>query len=473
MLFPVVLCGGSGTRLWPLSRDKMPKQFVRIKDQTTLFFETIKRVRPLVESEQIVIVSNNSYRFYVQNSLSLLNCDASVILEPSPKNTAPAVALAAFSVLEKCDGVLLVVPSDHVFIRSDFFKQAVTSSLPIVSEGYMVTFGIEPSEAKTGYGYIKLGNILRRGIHKAEKFIEKPDIETARDLLKQRGYYWNSGVFCFKASTYLSELKRYSPKIYEWCELSWHNRKEDLSFIRPSENEFLQCPRDSIDFAIMEKTQRLTLVPLSKEVGWNDMGSWGSLYEVSEKDENQNVLEGDVVERDCHDCYIKSTDRLVAAVGLENLAIVETKDSVLVIDKEKDQQVKAVVEQLKFQKRKEYSFHSLVYRPWGFYEVLVEAAQFLVKKICVYPGEAISLQLHNNRSEHWIIVEGVAEVTCGDKNFTLIRNKSTFIPKKTKHRIENHQDKPLVFVEVQTGSNLDENDIVRFEDKYGRIGDKR
>lgn len=469
MFFPVILCGGTGTRLWPLSRDQMPKQFVGMREQKTLFSDAVSRICSLEGVEHLIVVSNDNYRFYVQALLREYRKNFSIILEPYSKGTAPAVAFAAFSVMEQGDGILLVVPSDHMVKQQDLFAEAVRKSLMLAMENQMVTFGIEPDGAKTGFGYIKCGKALKMGGWKVEKFIEKPNLETAKLLLKQGGYYWNSGIFCFRASVFLAELEKFAPRIYECCEKSWHERANDLSFVRPSSKEFSLCPGDSIDFSVAERSQRLAMISLPKNVGWSDMGTWGAYYETAKKDKNQNVLEGDVIEKECQGCYIKSTDRLVAVLGLNNIAVIETKDSVLVFDKEKDQQVRYIVEKLKSEKRKELECHSLVYRPWGYYEVLAESSFFVVKKICIFPDEAISLQLHKNRSEHWVIVEGTAEVIRGAEIFTLLANESIYIPKETKHRIANHGSHPLIFIEVQIGSYLSERDVIRFEDKYGRV----
>ncbi len=465
---PVILCGGSGTRLWPASRSKHPKQFMTLGNGSSLFAETIKRLDGIKQTLNAMVISNNEYRFYINECLDDLCRQGTVILEPEGRNTAPAIALAAFATLENEDALMLVLPSDHMFQQNAAFHQSVESARETADNGYLVTFGINPTRPETGYGYIKQGAVLEPNSYQVEQFLEKPQLAKAEAMLAEGGYYWNAGIFLFKASVFLSELKQYAPAIYDATKKAWESRQKDLSFIRPG-SDFLKSPSDSIDYAIMEHSNKVAVVPM--DGGWNDLGAWESFYEISAKDNSGNACEGEILTADATNCYLKSTGRLIAAVGVQNLAIVETKDAVLVAGRSKTQDVKAIVNLLKANNRTEADLHPLVYRPWGRYETLVLSDRFQVKHITVHPGAENSLQMHYHRAEHWIIVKGTAEVTIGEERKLITENESVFVPLGTKHRIKNPGTIPLEFIEVQTGDYLGEDDIVRFEDHYGRADD--
>lgn len=465
---PVILCGGSGTRLWPASRTKYPKQFMLLGDGGTLFKETLRRTDALQNTENPIVVSNDAYRFYAGASMREENRKGSIILEPVSRNTAPAIALAAFAALEDHDSLLLVLPSDHRFAHPEAFCRAVELARSPAEAGMLVTFGIEPSCPETGYGYIRRGNEMQKGVFKVDRFLEKPSLEKASVMLAEGGHYWNSGIFFFKASAYLEELRHFAPAIWQAAHDAWEQRGNDLGFIRPGE-AFQQSPSDSIDYAVMEHTEKAAVVPV--DCGWSDLGSWEAFYEVSPKDENGNACEGDVIVDNASNCYLRSSGRLIAALDVHDLAVVETRDAILVTDRRKSQDVKHVVEKLKLEKRPESDIHLKVYRPWGSYETLVLSDRFQVKRIVVDPGEENSLQLHYHRAEHWIVVSGTAEVTTGDTVRLLTENESIYIPLGMKHRIKNPGTIPLVFIEVQSGAYLGEDDIVRLQDNYGRAGE--
>ncbi len=462
---PVILCGGSGTRLWPASRSKHPKQFMSLGNGSSLFAETLKRTDGIPQTLDAMIISNNEYRFYIEKCLKDTDQKGTIILEPEGRNTAPAIALAAFATLETEDALMLVMPSDHMFQQPEAFHQAVTSAKAIAEAGYLVTFGINPIRPETGYGYIKQGPSLGQNAYQVEHFLEKPQKPKAEAMLKEGGYYWNAGIFLFKASRFLAELEQYAPAIHKATKTAWQNRYQDLSFIRPGIS-FLESPSDSIDYAIMEHADKVAVVPM--DGGWSDLGSWESFYEITDKDADNNACEGDVMISDTTDCYLKSTGRLITTVGVKNLAVIETKDAVLVADRSKTQDVKAIVNLLKANNRTETDLHPLVHRPWGYYETLILSDGFQVKRITVYPGAENSLQMHYHRAEHWIIVRGTAEVTIEEEQKLIAENESVYVPLGTKHRIKNPGILPLEFIEVQTGDYLGEDDIVRFEDHYGR-----
>lgn len=462
---PVILCGGSGTRLWPASRSKHPKQFMALSNGSSLFAETLKRTDGIHQTLETIVISNNEYRFYIDECLKDANRKGTIILEPEGRNTAPAIALAAFATLETEDNLMLVMPSDHIFRQPEAFHTAVESARAIAEAGYLVTFGINPTRPETGYGYIKQGKHLGEKTYQVERFLEKPQKAKAKAMLEEGGYYWNAGIFLFKASVFLTELEHYAPAIYKAVKTAWQNRYQDLSFTRPGKS-FLESPSDSIDYAVMEHSAKVAVVPM--DGGWNDLGSWESFYEIAHKDTDGNACEGDVIISDTTSCYLKSTGRLIAAVGVKNLAVIDTKDAVLVAERSKVQDVKAIVNLLKANNRTETDLHPLVYRPWGYYETLILSDRFQVKRIVVKPGEQNSLQMHYHRAEHWIIVRGTAEVTIGEEKKLIAENESVYVPLGTKHRIKNPGTLPLEFIEVQTGSYLGEDDIVRFEDNYGR-----
>ena len=436
-----------------------------LSNGSSLFAETLKRTNSINQTLDTLIVSNNEYRFYIDECLKGLAKQGTIILEPEGRNTAPAIALAAFATLENEDALMLVMPSDHMFQQPEAFHLAVESARSIAEDGYLVTFGINPIRPETGYGYIKQGQSLGKDVYQVERFLEKPQKAKAEQMLVEGGYYWNAGIFLFKASTFLAELEKYAPAIHATVKTAWHNRYQDLAFVRPG-TAFLDSPSDSIDYAIMEHSDKVAVVPM--EGGWNDLGAWESFYEIADKDENGNVFEGDIIVSDTTDCYLKSTGRLVAAIGIQNLAVIETKDAVLVADRSKTQDVKTIVNLLQAHNRTETDLHPMVYRPWGRYETLVLSDGFQVKCITVHPGAENSLQMHYHRAEHWIIVRGTAEVTIGEERKLVKENESVYIPLGTKHRIKNPSTLPLEFIEVQTGNYLGEDDIVRFEDHYGR-----
>jgi len=464
---PVILCGGSGTRLWPASRTKYPKQFMQLSNGSNLFKETLLRTDALRDTEEPVIVSNDAYRFYASTSMHEEGKAGSIILEPRSRNTAPAIALAAFAALEEHDSLLLVLPSDHRFAQPENFCAAVELARPAAEAGMLVTFGIKPTCPETGYGYIQQGEVLEDGVFKVSKFHEKPELARAQAMLAEGGYYWNSGIFFFKASTYLDELKKFAPAIWQAARQAWEDRRTDLIFIRPGQ-AFCQSPADSIDYAVMEHTDRAAVVPV--DCGWSDLGSWEAFYEAAPKDDSGNACEGDVITANASNCYLRSSGRLIAALEVQDLAIIETRDAILVADRRKSQDVKHVVEKLRLEHRPESDIHLKVYRPWGSYETLVMDERFQVKRIVVDPGEENSLQMHYHRAEHWVVVSGTAEVSVDDKAILLSENQSIYVPLGVKHRIKNPGTIPLVFIEVQSGSYLGEDDIVRLQDNYGRAG---
>lgn len=467
MLYPVILCGGSGTRLWPLSREMYPKQFVDLGEGRTLFKDTLRRAAQIPAIAEMLIVCNEAHRFYA--SASLLECamQAQVLLEPEARNTAPAIALAAFAVCDKeADGLLLVLPSDHLLQDEKVFVAAVQQATSLAQEGHIVTFGITPTSPETGYGYIQQGEALTQGGYAVARFIEKPDVAKATSMLEIGGYLWNSGMFLVAASTYLEELKTFAPEIYTRCKEAWNSKRQDGAFLRPERKAFLSSPSDSIDYAIMEHTTHAIVYPLSLK--WNDLGSWESFYQTGEKDSLGNVCCGDIVLKNVHNSYLHGTNRLVAALDIDNIAVIETKDAILVASRNSVQQVKEIVSCLKSEDRIEYQHHTLVYRPWGSYECLAKGARFQVKRIVVNPGEQLSLQMHYHRAEHWIIVSGTAEITKGDSVTIYTENQSTYIPLGTIHRLKNPGLVSLILIEIQSGIYLGENDIIRLDDKYGR-----
>ncbi|MBR3880544.1 MAG: mannose-1-phosphate guanylyltransferase/mannose-6-phosphate isomerase [Mailhella sp.] len=464
---PVILCGGSGTRLWPVSRSQYPKQFMLLSDGSTLFTETLRRTDTLSHRAEPIIVSNEACRFYASSALREEGRSGTVILEPASRNTAPAIALAAFAAMEQGDSLLLVLPSDHRFEDTASFCAAVEKARASAEERRIVTFGIQPSCPETGYGYIRKGEPVKDGeeLFHVAAFLEKPELAQAESMLASGAYLWNSGIFFVKASTYLEELQALAPAVWEAVRNAWEARRADLSFLRPGE-AFLASPNISIDYAVMEKTERAVVVPVA--CGWNDLGSWDSFYEVSEKDAHGNACEGDVIIENSSNCYLRSSGRLIAALDVHDLAVVETRDAILVADRRKAQEVKQVVEKLKQEKRPESDNHLKVYRPWGSYETLVLSDRFQVKRIVVNPGEENSLQMHYHRAEHWIVVSGTAQVTVGDEVRLLSENESIYISLGKEHRIKNPGTIPLVFIEVQSGAYLGEDDIVRLQDDYGR-----
>ena len=460
----VIMAGGSGTRLWPLSRAAHPKQFLSLNGKGTMLQETVKRLNNL-DVESSITICNEDHRFFVAEQLREIGKLGSIILEPSGKNTAPAIALAAIQSIEN-DPILLVLAADHVIKDQAVFERAVIDATPLAESGKLVTFGIVPHEPHTGYGYIKKGKAENVGFV-VDQFVEKPSIDLANNYLSSGEYLWNSGMFMFKASRYLEELKKFRPDILNACESSMVGVEADLDFLRINEESFLHCPSDSVDYAVMEKTEDAVVVAMDAE--WSDIGSWSALWDISKKDENGNASIGDTVLHESKGCYVRADDKLIASVGLEDLVIVDTKDALMVAHKNSVQDAKIIANKLKGCSRSEWELHREVYRPWGKYDSIDTGERHQVKIITVKPGEKLSLQMHHHRSEHWIIVSGTAKVTNGEETFVLSENESTYIPAGVIHSLENPGSDFLKLIEVQTGSYLGEDDIVRFEDKYGRV----
>lgn len=472
MFTPVIMAGGSGSRLWPLSRQSSPKQFLDLDGSgSTLLQHTLARLKGL-EHAAPVIVSNDKYRFLVAEQLRQANIESlATILEPCSRNTAPAIALAALGLLQHGDDtVMLVLAADHHFTRPAELHQAIAKGLPQAAQGKLVTFGITPTRAETGYGYIKTGPVLAEDAFRIAEFAEKPDAQTAQFYLDGGQHLWNSGMFMFRASTYLHELERHDPELLSHCKAAMTAGTQDPDFVRPNADLFSLCPDDSIDYAVMEKTDNACVIAM--DAGWSDIGSWQSLWEVCEKDRDGNVALGDTYLHETRNSLVHAHHRHVATIGLDNHIVVETKDAVLVAHKEDSQKVKEVVQYLKANQRSEYSNHSHVIRPWGDFDTIDEGRHYQVKRITVQPGQKLSLQLHYHRAEHWIVVSGTAHVECGDREMVLTENQSTYIPVGEKHRLSNPGKIPLEVIEVQSGHYLGEDDIVRFTDIYGRCPDE-
>ncbi|KAA1188476.1 mannose-1-phosphate guanylyltransferase/mannose-6-phosphate isomerase [Pseudohalioglobus sediminis] len=467
MLVPVLLSGGVGSRLWPVSREAHPKQFQPLAGELSMLQETLQRTAGLDEAAPVV-VCNEEHRFMVAEQLRQVGINAgALILEPAGRNTAPAVALAALqAIASDPEALLLVLPADHVIQDTAAFVAAVSKAVALAKEGRLMTFGVVPTHPETGYGYIKCGSGMGEDLYDLERFVEKPDSATASAYLESGNYLWNSGMFLFSAAAYLEELSRHAPEMLAACELAMASARQDMDFVRPDAEAFIACPADSIDYAVMEKTRLGAVVSL--DCGWSDVGAWSALWDVAERDDGGNACRGDVILDNCQDSYFFSDSRLVAATGVADVVVVETADAVLVASKDKVQDVKRIVNALKEQQRPEASLHRRVYRPWGSYESLVSSDRFQVKRIVVNPGQRLSLQMHHHRAEHWIVVQGTAEVTCDDRTFMLGEDESTYIPLGTRHRLANPGKIHLEVIEVQSGTYLGEDDIVRFDDQYGR-----
>ncbi|WP_281645894.1 mannose-1-phosphate guanylyltransferase/mannose-6-phosphate isomerase [Parendozoicomonas sp. Alg238-R29] len=471
---PVIMSGGSGSRLWPQSRSLYPKQFLPLVDENTMLQNTISRLEGLDAVASPVVIANEEHRFLVAEQLRQIGKSAdAIILEPVGRNTAPAVALAALKITsehscsEDNDPVLLVLAADHVILDIEAFHYAIATALSSAQDGKLVTFGIVPTSAETGYGYIQADRQdVNSAVMPVKQFVEKPDLATANQYVESGNYFWNSGMFMFKASRYLEELNQFGPDILSACQKAMAVQNTDLDFVRLDEEAFKACPDDSIDYAVMEKTTDAVVVPL--DAGWSDVGSWSSLADISAKDAQGNSTIGDTLLHDTHNTYVRSDKKLIATVGVENLVITETDDAILVAHKDKVQDVKKVVEKLKEQDRSEVKLHRKVYRPWGSYDSIDQGERFQVKRITVKPGAQLSLQKHYHRAEHWIVVKGTALVTNGDEPILLTENQSTYISVGVVHRLENPGKFDLEMIEVQSGSYLGEDDIVRFEDTYGR-----
>ena len=463
MITPVIMAGGSGTRLWPLSRAGHPKQFLALHGDKTMLQQTAERLSGLPTLESITIC-NEEHRFFVAEQLREIGALGKIILEPVGRNTAPAVALAAL--LEKeADPLLLVLAADHVIADQDAFTDAVMKATPLAQAGKLVTFGIVPLEPHTGYGYIEAGEPTK-GAYSVASFKEKPDSATATEYLGHGGYYWNSGMFLFRASRYLQELKTHRSDIAAACEAAVGTVSPDLDFIRVDTEAFISCPNDSIDYAVMERTSDAVVVPM--DAGWNDIGSWSSLWDISAKDGSENVTSGDALLHGTTNSFVRADDKLVAVVGLDDVVVVSTKDATLVAHKERVQDAKVIAAEIKANGRSEWELHREVCRPWGKYDSVDHGDRYQVKRITVNPGAKLSVQMHHHRAEHWVVVSGSAKVTNGDKTFLLSENQSTYIPIGVIHALENPGKVPLEIIEIQTGSYLGEDDILRISDVYGR-----
>ncbi len=470
---PVVLAGGTGSRLWPKSRAALPKQFLSLTSDKTMLQDTILRL-PADKMELPLFICNEDHRFLAAEQLRVADIEYdSIILEPVGRNTAPAIALAALKAVQQGeDPVLLILAADHLISDHNAFHAAVEKATLLAEQGKLVTFGVVPTEAHTGYGYIKSGDSVDEIGFEVAKFVEKPDSPTAQQYLESGEYYWNSGMFMFKASVYLRELSEHAHDIFAACTNAMQATDKDMTFIRVDANEFAKCPDDSIDYAVMERTSDACMVPL--DAGWNDVGSWTSLWETSKnKDTSGNVVIGDAILDSVTNSYINSEQRLIAVIGLDDVVVVETKDAVMVANKSKVQDIKNVVNKLKAEKRPEFEFHREVFRPWGSYDSIDNGRRYQVKRISVKPGEKLSVQMHHHRAEHWIVVSGTANVTVGEVTSLITENESIYIPIGEIHALENPGKILLELIEVQSGSYLGEDDIVRFSDRYGRVEVKK
>jgi len=479
LVIPVILSGGSGTRLWPVSRKAYPKQLLSLTGSPhSMLQDTVKRVESFGAP---LVVANEDHRFIVAEQLHQLDVKAEILLEPAGKNTAPAIALAACATLKKNrDAILVVLPADHRIEKTAVFRRALKTAIAAARKNLLVTFGIVPTQAETGYGYIRIktGSSTKlahagatAGVFDVDSFVEKPDLATAKRYLKSGEYFWNSGMFVFKASVYLAELGKYAPDILKHCRAAVDNAQRDLDFLRVDKSAFLKSPENSIDYAVMEKvvkgkSSRVAMIPL--DAGWSDLGSWSSVWEVMKKDKRNNVVVGDVLAEDCANSLFFAEDHLIAAIGVDNLVVVDTTDALLIARRDRVQDVKKIVDRIKHSKRQEHLTHRRVYRPWGSYEGIGDGERYQVKRIIVKPGASLSLQMHHQRAEHWIVVSGTAQVQRGKEKLVLTENESIYIPLGEKHRLSNAGKKPLELIEVQSGAYLGEDDIVRFEDHYGR-----
>lgn len=464
MIKAVVMAGGSGTRLWPLSRAGHPKQFLALESNETMLQATFKRLERLKVNSSVTIC-NEEHRFFVAEQLREINKLSSIILEPVGKNTAPAVALAAFA--SEADQLLLVLAADHVIQNEENFTSTINQAIPLAESGKLVTFGVLPTEPHLGYGYIKRGHSEGSG-YLIDKFVEKPCLELANKFVNSGEYFWNSGMFLFKASRYLEELKEYRPDIYHACAASIDSFEHDLDFLRIKKREFMSCPSESIDYAVMEQTSDGVVVPMDS--GWSDVGSWTSLWKIAEKNLDGNVSRGDVMLQHTKNSLVITDKQLVATAGVRDLVIISTKDAVLVAHKNHDQDAKLIAAKLKEKKRSEWELNREVYRPWGKYDSIDSDDGYQVKRLTVNPGGKLSVQMHHHRSEHWVVVSGRARVHYGDESLELNVNESTYHGKGVVHALENPGKIPLELIEVQVGSYLGEDDIVRFDDIYGRVG---
>ena len=470
-IYPVILSGGSGSRLWPMSRAAVPKQLLALTSEHTMLQETVLRLAGLPEIMSPLFVCGNEHRFLIAEQLRQIDVvPLGILLEPEGRNTAPAVAAAAnFLLAIDREAVLLVLPADHVILDVPAFQAAILRAASAVAGGALATFGIVPTAPETGYGYIRKGEPLAASDDdfKVQRFVEKPDLPTAQEFIEDGGYLWNSGMFLFAATAFLNELKKFRPAMAEASANAVKDGFVDLDFCRLEEKAFRACHAESIDYAVMEHTEHAVVVPA--DIGWNDVGSWSALSAVQQADANGNVVRGDVYLDGVHNSLIRAESRMVAAIGVSDVVVVETRDAVLVVRKDQVQRVKQVVDHLKKHHRTEHINHTKVYRPWGSYEGIDMGERFQVKRLIVNPGEKLSLQMHHHRAEHWVVVSGTAKVTCGEKVHLLTENESTYIPIGMTHRLENPGKLPLHLIEIQSGSYLGEDDIVRFEDIYQRV----
>lgn len=468
-IVPVILAGGSGTRLWPLSRQKYPKQYLPLVGDNTMLQETILRLRGLEDALDPVIVCNHHHRFLVAEQCQKVGvCNPTILLEPVGKNTAPAITVAALQVQKILeDSILLVLSADHAIQDTEAFCAAIQVAKQQAEIGKLVTFGIVPTGVNTGYGYIKFSKAGIGNIHTVEKFVEKPGLKNAEFYVKDGGYLWNSGIFMFRPESFIQEMVKYSPNIVKAVESSLDNSIQDFDFIRLDETNFELSPSDSIDYAVMEKSDKVVVVPLDAK--WSDVGSWASLYDISDKNSDGNVIRGDVIADGVSDTYINATGHLVVVMGVQNLIIVDTPDATLVSTKDKSQEIKQVVGKLQKQCRKEGSYHRKVSRPWGWYDSIDSDKYFQVKRLYINPGAKLSLQMHRKRAEYWVVVRGVAQIVNGGETTTLKKGESTYIPPYVRHSLENNTSDPLEVIEVQSGRYFGEDDIVRFDDMYNRM----
>ena len=464
-MIPVILSGGSGTRLWPLSRTQYPKQFLPLNSDRTMLQETVLR---LGDVGDVSVICNEEHRFLVAEQMRQIRKPCSIFLEPVGRNTAPAIALAALDAVAKGlgDECLLVLSSDHVIEQAEVFKQAVAHAEPLAQAGYLVTFGTVPTKPETGYGYIRAGAGVDQHAYSVAEFVEKPNLATAQQYLESGDYYWNSGMFMFTANRYLEELGKHRPDILAACQHAMGTTTPDLDFIRVDKAAFEACPDESIDYAVMEKTDKAAVIPL--DAGWSDVGSWSALWEIKTKDDNGNVFQGDVISENTRNSMVVTSERLVTTLGVENLIIVDTKDALMVAHKDHVQDVKKIVATIKAEGRNEHFQHREVYRPWGKYDSIDNGSRYQVKRITVKPGAKLSVQMHHHRAEHWIVVSGTAKVTINDQETYITENQSVYIPITAVHALENPGKVDLELIEVQSGAYLGEDDIIRFADRYGR-----
>jgi len=472
-LQPVILSGGSGTRLWPLSRQSFPKQYIKL-DSSSEFSslqKTYLRLSGLKNIERPIIICNEEQRFIVAEQMREINIKPkSIILESEGRNTAPAISIAAIKSLKNNNNPnLLILSSDHEIKNEQKFIAAVEAGLPDAEDNKLVHFGIKPTKPETGYGYIEVLNNIKRNCLESSpisRFVEKPSLETAVKLINDERYFWNSGIFLFKASAILKELEKFVPKLVELCKISFLNSSVDFDFLRLEKKSFEKCPNLSIDYAVMEKTQNACLISLDS--GWSDIGNWKALYDLNKKDKNGNSIIGDVVSKNVKNCYLNSEDKLLVTIGIENLICVQTNDATLVVNNKYAQEIKNIVNQLYKEGRSEAKEHQKVFRPWGYYKSIEKNSNWQVKEIMVNPSSSLSLQKHKYRSEHWIVIKGIAKVQINENKISLTENQSTYIPLNTKHRLSNEEDTPLIVIEVQCGTYLGEDDIYRYDDNYGR-----